>query len=54
MLEVCKTIFEKLGLFAAQNCLRIRGKKLCVHEEDAKIHKTEDISVNNGIQHEIF
>jgi hypothetical protein len=39
-----------LGLFVCgtQNRLGIRGKNLCVHVEDAKTHKTEDISVNNG------
>jgi len=27
---------------------RIRGKNLCIHGEDAKKHKTENMSVNNG------
>ncbi len=33
-----------------QNLLRMRGKNLCIHGEDAKRHKSEDISVkkNNG------
>jgi hypothetical protein len=31
-----------------QNCLRIRGKNVCIHREDAKRHKTSVyISVNN-------
>ncbi len=38
-----------LGLFCgAQNRLRIRGKNLCVHGEDAKRHKIVYISVNNN------
>ncbi len=32
----------------AQNRLRIRGKNLCVHREDAQRNKTVDISVNTG------
>jgi hypothetical protein len=31
-----------------QNSLRIRGKNLCVHGEDAKRRKTVYISVNNN------
>jgi hypothetical protein len=31
-----------------QSRLRIRGKNLCAHGEDAKRHKTGDIFVNNG------
>ncbi len=40
----------KIGLFVSSTLkgLRIRAKNLCVHGEDAKLHKTGDISVNNG------
>jgi hypothetical protein len=31
-----------------ENRLRIRGKNLCVHGEDAKSNKTVYISVNNN------
>jgi hypothetical protein len=31
-----------------QNLIRIRKKHLCVHGEDAKRHKTVQISVNNN------
>jgi hypothetical protein len=34
-----------LGLFAVHT---LRGKNICVRGEDAKIHKSEDILVNNG------
>jgi hypothetical protein len=31
-----------------QSCLRIRGKNLCAHGENAKRYKTGDILVING------
>jgi hypothetical protein len=34
--------------WGTQNSLRLRGKKLCVHGEDAKRHKTVFISVDNN------
>ncbi len=37
-----------------QNRLRVRGKNLCVHGEDAKIHKTVYISVNNNMNFKFF
>jgi hypothetical protein len=38
-----------LGLFAVHKInLQIHGKNLYVHEEGAKRHKSEDISVNDG------
>jgi hypothetical protein len=37
------------AVFGTQNHLRIHGKNLCVYGEDAKIHKNEDISLNNGL-----
>jgi hypothetical protein len=47
-----RRVYGENGKFRAvcdtQNRLRIRGKNLCVHGEDAKKHKTEDIAVNNG------
>jgi hypothetical protein len=36
------------------NRLRIRGKNLCVHGEDAKSHKTVYISVNNNTNFKFF
>jgi hypothetical protein len=35
-------------VYGTQKCLRIRGKNLCVHGEDAEGHKTEDTLVNYG------
>ncbi len=50
--EVFKRIYGEYGKFGTvcgtQNRLRIRRKNICVHGEYAKIHKTEDILVNNG------
>ncbi len=44
-------MYGEYGKFKAvcdtQNLKRIRGKNVCVHGEDTKIHKTEAISVNN-------
>ncbi len=38
-----------LGFFAVHKIVsKYAGKNLCVHRKDAKRHKTEDISVNNG------
>ncbi len=51
MRKVFKRLWRIRQLMAAwgtQNRLRIHGKNLCVHGEDAKIHKTEDISVNKS------
>jgi hypothetical protein len=47
------SVYEEYGKFigvviSTQNRLRIHGKNLCVHGEDAKTHKTDDILVNNG------
>ncbi len=48
------SVYGEYGKFraacGAQNRLRIHGKNLfiCVHGEDAKIHKSEDISVINS------
>ncbi len=36
------------------NCLRIRGKKPCVHGEEAKRYETEDILVNNDLTKTIW
>ncbi len=48
----CLRIYEEYGEFmvvcGAQNRLRIRGNNLCVYREDARGHKTKDISVTNG------
>ncbi len=47
----------KLGFLrytGAQSRLRIRGKNLCAHGDDAKSHKTGDILVNNGLTLKIF
>ncbi len=37
-----------------QNLLRIRGKNLCLHREDAKRYKTVHISVNNYSNVKVF
>jgi hypothetical protein len=38
-----------LGFFAVHKIVsKYAGKNLCVHGEDAKRHKTEEISVKNG------
>ncbi len=51
------SVYEVYGKFRAvcsrQNCLRIRGKDICVHGEDAKIHKKR-ISWDILVQHENF
>ncbi len=48
----CLSAYGEYGEFrvvcGTQNCLRIRGKNLCVHGEDAKRHKTVNISFNNN------
>jgi hypothetical protein len=48
----CLSTYGEYGEFrvvcGTQNCLRIRGKTLCVHGEDAKRHKTVNISFNNN------
>jgi hypothetical protein len=44
-----------LGSLAVnKNRIRIRGKNLCVHGEDAKRHKTVYISVNNNTHFQFF
>jgi hypothetical protein len=51
MRKVFKRIW-RIRKFRAVCCtqyrLCIRGKNLCIHGEDAKRHKDEDISVGNG------
>jgi hypothetical protein len=32
-----------------QNRIRIGGNNLCIHAEEVKIHKNEDISLNIGL-----
>jgi hypothetical protein len=48
----CLSAYGEYGEFrvvsGTQNCLRIRGKNLCVHGENAKRHKTVNISLNNN------
>ncbi len=36
------------GFVIYKNASKYVGKNPCVHREDAKLHKTKDISVNNG------
>jgi hypothetical protein len=49
----CLSAYGEYGEFrvvcGTQNCLRIRGNNLCLHGEDAKRHKTVNISVNNNM-----
>jgi hypothetical protein len=46
-LSACGKYGEFRVVCGTQNCLRIRGTNLCVHGEDAKRHKTANISFNN-------
>jgi hypothetical protein len=47
--------YSKFGVVCGtQNCLRIRRKNLCVHGEDAKRHKTVNISFNNNMNFNSF
>jgi hypothetical protein len=54
----CLSAYVEYGKFGVvcgtQNCLRIRGKNLCVHGEDAKRHKTVNISFNNNMNFNSF
>ena len=54
----CLSAYGEYGEFrvvcGTQNWLRIRGKNLCVHGEDAKRHKTVNISFNNNTNLNFF
>jgi hypothetical protein len=47
--KVFKRIWSEFRVVCdTQSRIRIHGKNLCAHGEDAKRHKTGDILVNNG------
>jgi hypothetical protein len=54
----CLSAYGEYGEFrvvcGTQNSLRIRGKNLCVHGENAKRHKTVNISFNNNTNLNFF
>jgi hypothetical protein len=56
----CLSAYGEYGEFrvvcGTQNCLRICGKNLCIllHGEEAKRHKTVNISFNNNMNFNFF
>ncbi len=44
----------KLGMLALHKIVSEYAERMCVHGEDAKRHKTEDFSVNNGATWKFF
>jgi hypothetical protein len=53
-MENAANLLQFMVVCGTQSRLRIRGKNLCAHGENAKRHKTGDILVNNVVRHEKY